>query len=162
MRLSTPHLFLPHIYRQCCLALVLPGLLMALLILMLHKASLHCLPHTQMALIGAVSGLIIALLVFMAFRLYLMRRHIRRLTPEELQILADTMGGPGGGPRRPAFPGVPPHIIDTFPTFQFDPATFDQVGLGSETSAAVAAVSLLPIETANAMEPGQEKSDIVA
>jgi hypothetical protein len=93
-----------------------------------HTRSHAHAPHCQMALIGAVSGLIVALLVFMGFRLVLMRRHLSRLTPEEMAMFNGMGGmGPNGAvPLRPIFPGVPANIVSTFRCFEFDAATFDE------------------------------------
>mmetsp|Transcript_25322 Transcript_25322/g.74776 ORF Transcript_25322/g.74776 Transcript_25322/m.74776 type:complete len:1149 (-) Transcript_25322:721-4167(-) len=84
-------------------------------------SKLSFLSTIQMALIGAISGLIIALIVFMGFRLLMLRRAMGRLTPEEIAALGLDEGG---HPVRRADPGVPPHIVHTFPTFVFDPDTF--------------------------------------
>ncbi|KAG1680349.1 hypothetical protein FOA52_015439 [Chlamydomonas sp. UWO 241] len=90
------------------------------------KRGLSFLSTLQMALIGAVSGLIVALLVFMGFRLVLMRRQLSRLTPEEMAMF-NGMGvaGPHGVVQlRPIFPGVPANIVAAFRCFEYNPETF--------------------------------------
>ncbi|GAX74856.1 hypothetical protein CEUSTIGMA_g2302.t1 [Chlamydomonas eustigma] len=110
--------------------------------------NLNLLSTLQMGLIGSVSAMIVVLIIFMAIKLLVMRRHnrVRMLSDEEL----------GGGLQRPgrrhaAVLGVPQDIIDTFPQFKFEIATYEQ----RQKEAAVNAP-----ETANAEHPkAQEPED---
>ncbi|KAG1679422.1 hypothetical protein FOA52_007714 [Chlamydomonas sp. UWO 241] len=80
----------------------------------------------QIGIIATVAGLIVVLMVFLGFRVMMIRRSMAHQNALRAAGMLDAADGSGLGGARPVQQGVPPDITDTFPVFKYSPTTFTQ------------------------------------